>query len=124
LACTQESKQTFDYLLTHPEYSFWEKWAAHLSGSVVMCAVAKMRKRKYLIDDVRKALYSALDDMVACLGTSKFLGGESPNEADLNIYGILRSISGFKTEEDITTNTGIGEWLTRMKAAVGETQLA
>jgi len=118
----KESAETFDYLLTHPSFSFFEKWGAHLSGTLVMWLVSKSRKKKYKVDNEREALYGALNEFVEAVGRRTFLGGETPNEADFNIFGILKSIEGFRCEQDVFQNSKIGPWYQSMQRVVGGTR--
>jgi len=113
-----ESSETFDYLLTHPAFSMFWKYAGHASGTVVMNAVAMIRKRKFGLADERQALYDTLNAFVECL-EGDFLGGSKPCRADFNVYGILRSVQSFTTEADMFANSNIGGWYERMQHAVG-----
>ena len=62
-----------------------------------MTWVASRRLKKYKIckGQERHALYEALNMLATAVGSQGFLGGDVPNEADFNIYGILR----YKAEE-------------------------
>ncbi|KFH00582.1 prostaglandin-E synthase [Toxoplasma gondii VAND] len=117
----QESLETFSYLLTHPSFSYFQQLSGRWTGSVVMRLVAGQRKKRYAVDDVRQALYEALDDFRRAFeeSGSPFFGGAEPDEVDLAVFGILNSTEGCSVEKDILQNSSIVPWLTRMRQAVG-----
>lgn len=90
-----------------------------------MWAVARSRKKKYEVADVRVALYEACElfgDAVQ-KGGGRFLCGDKPGAPDFNVYGILRSTEGCQTERDIFQNcTLIKPWWDAMNEAVGPSQ--
>lgn len=116
-----ESIQAFDYITDVANFSWSQKIAAKWGGSTVMYAVSKRLKTKYNIVDERKELYDSMNlwmDEIATTG-KPFLGGDSPNMADLQVYGVLTSIEGLDTFHDMRKNTKSGVWYDRMKEAVG-----
>ncbi|KEP63400.1 UNVERIFIED_CONTAM: prostaglandin-E synthase [Hammondia hammondi] len=117
----QESLETFSYLLTHPSFSYFQQLSGRWTGSVVMRLVAGQRKQRYAVDDVRQALYEALDDFRRAFEEtgSPFFGGAEPDEVDLAVFGILNSTEGCSVEKDILQNSSIVPWLTRMRQTVG-----
>ena len=118
----KESQQTFDYLLTHKSFSFFSKWAVYWSGTVVMTLVAGSRRAKLGINkgEEREALYEAIKMFIKSLHGNKFLGGSTPNKADLNVFGVMRSIEGFDSQKDLFANVPeFRIWYKDMIAAVG-----
>lgn len=119
----QESLETFSYLLTHPSFSYLQQLSGRWTGSVVMRLVARQRKKRYAVDDVRRALYDTLDDFRRSFEESEtpslFFGGTQPDEVDLAVFGILNSTEGCTVEKDILQHSSIGPWLKRMRQAVG-----
>ena len=123
-----ESKETFNYLLTHDKFNWFSKMVVLWSGTLVMTLVAKKRLKSLGLEkgEEREALYDAVR-MFLSTGLAKhpFLGGEAPNKADFNIYGVMRSIEGFSTQDDLFRNVPeFGFWYSRMEAAVGESMAA
>jgi len=117
-----ESAETFRYLLTHPSFPWFAQRSAAFSGTVVMWAVAKSRKRKFGVADERTALYEALDAFAAAVkaGGGPFMGGDKPGAVDFNVYGILRSAESCQTERDVLAQCpGILPWYGSMREAVG-----
>lgn len=112
----KESAETFNYLLTHPQFSLFERHSAQLMGTLVMWLVSKRKKSKYQVIDERASLYAALNAFLEAKGSAPFHGGSKPNEADINVYGILRSIESFSCEKDILHYTKVGAWMHAMEA--------
>lgn len=80
----------------------------------------RLKKRHGLKDDVRQSLYDSCITWMKAIkekGTT-FLGGNSPNLADLAVYGVLSSIEGCSAFNDLLQNTTIGKWYYPMKEAV------
>ncbi len=66
-------------------------------GAAAMYFLSKRLKRRYgLKKDVRQSLYNDCDKWVMNLRRKrrKFLGGKTPNLADLAVYGYLSAIEG------------------------------
>jgi microsomal prostaglandin-E synthase 2 len=76
--------------------------------------------RHNLKDDVRQSLYDECNFWVKQLKkqNTKYLGGSSPNLADLAVFGVLNSIEGCNAFKDLLQNTRIGPWYYDMKVAV------
>jgi microsomal prostaglandin-E synthase 2 len=49
---------------------------------------------------------------------TKFMGGEVPDLSDLAVYGVLSSIEGCITFQDLLQHTSIGTWYYSMKEKV------
>ena len=118
-----ESKQTFNYLLTHKEFSAVSRFAVFWSGTAVMTWVARKRRKSLGIKagEERRALCEALRMFVETgLGTMNFLGGQEPSEADFNVFGVIRSMEGFDTQSEIFSSVlGVEAWYRRMSEKVG-----
>jgi len=121
----KESAETFSYLLTHPSFPWFAQRSAAWSGTVVMWAVAKARKKKFEVSDERTALYEAVGAFAGAVeaGGGRFLGGEKPGAVDFNVYGILRSAEACQTERDMLERCpDIHPWYNSMREAVGPSQ--
>ena len=63
--------------------------------------------------------FSACDKFIARKGEDRFLGGEWPNTADIEAYGILTTFNGTEVLDDICDHKPIfWQWFTSMKALV------
>ncbi|KAJ8908093.1 hypothetical protein NDN08_008188 [Rhodosorus marinus] len=117
-----ESMQTFDYLTTEGNFSWFVRETSRYSGAVIMYLVAKKLQKKYNIGDPREDLYGAVTSWVDTVNEkgTNFLGGSEPNVADLAVFGVLRSLLNFDTFDDLMANTELRPWYERMEIAVGE----
>jgi len=102
-------------------FSAWERNLVIYMGAGVMWLLSKrLKKRHNLKDDVRQSLYDQCNFWMKTLSKkgTPFLGGASPNLADLAVYGALTAVEGCEAFQDARDNTKIGEWFDSMKAAV------
>ncbi|XP_076922835.1 uncharacterized protein LOC143584743 [Bidens hawaiensis] len=116
---TSEALESFDYITSNGNFSFTEKYTVKYAGAAAMYFVSKKLKKKYNITDERKALYEAAETWVDALDGRDFLGGLTPNLADLAVFGVLRPIRYLRSGKDMVEHTRIGDWYTRMENAVG-----
>lgn len=116
-----ESLAAFDYCLTEGKFSATERYMSKYAGAVAMYFIAKKLKTKYAIEDEREALYSAIEAYMEAVGDRDFLGGSEPNMADLSVFGVVRSVAGLETFDDLMTHTSIKPWFARMTEKVGPT---
>jgi microsomal prostaglandin-E synthase 2 len=123
-----ESRETFDYLLTHRDFGWVAKQASYWAGSIVMNQVARSRLKKF--SHIQGHHKQSFFDACADLGKSAkigggFIGGTRPSGADLNAYGVIRSLEGTKSLREAIAG-GAGEefkqWYALMNETVGESQ--
>ncbi|CAI7772867.1 unnamed protein product [Closterium sp. NIES-53] len=100
-------------------FTAWERMMARYFGAGAMYVIGKKLKKKHGIADERADLYKAADEWVAALGDRKFLGGKTPNLADLAVFGVLRPIRHLTAGRDMVANSSIGPWYERMEEHVG-----
>lgn len=106
-------------------FSTWERYLVIYFGALVMWMLSKrLKKRHNLKDDVRQSLYDQCNHLMKTINKkgTKFLGGSSPNLADLAAFGVLTAIEGCDAWQDARNNTKIGVWFDDMKSAVMERQ--
>ncbi|XP_050363229.1 uncharacterized protein LOC126782107 [Argentina anserina] len=115
-----EALESFDYITSHGNFSFSERLVAKYGGAAAMYFVSKKLKKRHNITDARAALYGAAETWVDALKGRQFLGGPTPNLADLAVFGVLRPIRHLKSGKEMVENTRIGEWYSRMESAVGK----
>lgn len=115
-----EALESFDYITSHGNFSFSERIIAKYGGATAMYFVSKKLKKRHNITDERAALYEAVETWVDALKGRQFIGGSSPNIADISVFGVLRPIRHLQCGKDMVGNTRIGEWYNRMERAVGE----
>ena len=78
--------------------------------------------RHNLKGEVRESLYDECNYWLKAIKSkrTKYMGGDSPNLADLAVYGVLSSIEGCDAFKDLLSATKIGEWYFSMKENVQE----
>jgi len=118
----KESFQTFDYITEHGNFGWVQRQAARVVGATMMWGLSNRLKKKYGIEgDVREALYAMAEEWVEGLGDNPFMGGSSPSLADIEAFGVIRSVVGTDTFHDLQHNTRISGWYERMMKEIGET---
>lgn len=117
-----EALETFEWFASISGWNeFFPKWERNLmvyAGATAMYFIGKrLKKRHHLHDDVRQDIYAACDSWTTELNKrkSKFLGGKTPNLADLAFYGALTSMEGCQAFKDALNNTSIEPWFQAMK---------
>jgi microsomal prostaglandin-E synthase 2 len=124
-----ESRETFDYLLTHKDFGWVARSASYWLGSIVMHQVARSRLKKFTdIQGKHKQMFfdACVDLGVKAGSAGGFLGGKKPSAADLNAYGVIRSLEGTRTLRDAIAGGAGPEfkaWYERMNLAVGDSQM-
>ncbi|KAL5266660.1 hypothetical protein ACHWQZ_G003886 [Mnemiopsis leidyi] len=123
-----EAVTAFDYFTTNGNFSDFEKTYIRYVGAAAMYMIGKrLRKRHNLDRDVRSELYSGLNIWLRAMKGKKFHGGDKPNLADIEMYGMCSAFHGMPSWEDAVQNTKIEKWYNRMerylkkKSAIGLT---
>eukprot|EP00201_Polytomella_parva_P007689 CAMPEP_0175065878 /NCGR_PEP_ID=MMETSP0052_2-20121109/16187_1 /TAXON_ID=51329 ORGANISM="Polytomella parva, Strain SAG 63-3" /NCGR_SAMPLE_ID=MMETSP0052_2 /ASSEMBLY_ACC=CAM_ASM_000194 /LENGTH=346 /DNA_ID=CAMNT_0016332497 /DNA_START=59 /DNA_END=1099 /DNA_ORIENTATION=- len=115
-----DSVETFRYITSQTNWSWGTRELARWIGAILMWQVGKRLPSKYGIEgDIREALFAAIEEFVVALDTRAFLGGSTPNVADLSVFGVLRAVEDTPTFKDIMDHTGIKPWFSRMQDVVG-----
>eukprot|EP00658_Telonema_sp_P-2_P081872 TRINITY_DN8504_c0_g1_i6.p1 TRINITY_DN8504_c0_g1~~TRINITY_DN8504_c0_g1_i6.p1 ORF type:complete len:235 (+),score=74.68 TRINITY_DN8504_c0_g1_i6:74-778(+) len=113
----EESLQAMSYITAHPELS-WQLVTKYVSAGL-MYTISKMKlKKKYGITDERANLYQVLEEWAGAVGERKYLGGDLPSRADIEVFGMVRAIQGMDTFDDLQKNTSITRWYHDMQAVV------
>lgn len=122
-----ESLQAFNWFNEVGEwekhFSYWERNLVIYLGALVMWLLGKrLKERHHLKADVRLSLYEECDVWARAVKKkkTKFMGGDSPNLADLNVFGVLLAIEGCDAFKDLRENTKICRWFDDMKVVVAK----
>uniref|UniRef100_A0A7S0HU74 GST N-terminal domain-containing protein n=1 Tax=Hanusia phi TaxID=3032 RepID=A0A7S0HU74_9CRYP len=118
-----ESFQAFSYVQQVPTFSLLDKLSNHVAGATAMWLAQGKLKSKYKISDERQALALALAKWADALDRKPFLGGSSPNLADLCVFGVLRAVDGSATQT-VIEESPVSDWYGRMRESVGERGVA
>eukprot|EP00062_Callorhinchus_milii_P014882 gi/632964525/ref/XP_007898439.1/ PREDICTED: prostaglandin E synthase 2 [Callorhinchus milii] len=121
-----EALASFDYIVQEGKFGKVEGFFAKYFGAAAMYFVSKrLKSRHNLQDNVREDLYKAANKWVAAVGSHrKFMGGSTPNLADLAVYGVLRVMEGLEAFNDLMINTKIKPWYKQMEEIIQEKQKA
>lgn len=95
-------------------YPAWIRDLIVHTGATYMFLISKrLKKRNNISDDVRGEFYEVCNKWTNELEKLKtpFHGGNTPNLADLAVFGALNSFEGCQTFRDIMSNTKIGKFL-------------
>ncbi|XP_022125157.2 prostaglandin E synthase 2 [Pieris rapae] len=119
---TEEAIETFKWFEVvggwRESFPAWEVALMVYGGAAAMWIISKrLKKRHNIKDDERQSLYDAANDWMSAIqkkGTV-YLGGDTPNLADISVFGVLCSIEGCRAFEDLRQNTAIGNWFDNMK---------
>lgn len=115
-----ESFQAFRYVSEVPTFSAPSKVANQLAGSLAMWLANGKLKKKYKITDERKQLLETVQVWMDAVGSGPFLGGKEPHVADVVVFGVLSSIRGMATYDELmTAKPDLARWSNDMRAAIG-----
>uniref|UniRef100_A0A7S1CY25 GST N-terminal domain-containing protein n=1 Tax=Cyclophora tenuis TaxID=216820 RepID=A0A7S1CY25_CYCTE len=114
-----DAYRSFDYVSDVPTWSAFQKFSIRGVGSIAMYMAASRVKKKYNIEDERKALEEALQvwyNEALNRDEKQFASGANvPNLADLTVYGTLRSVEGLEAHDTFVRNGPVSDWYQRMK---------
>ncbi|XP_050508455.1 prostaglandin E synthase 2 [Diabrotica virgifera virgifera] len=124
---SEEALQSFNWFSEVGEWEAnfpsWERYLMIYVGASAMWLIGKrLKKRHNLKDDVRQSLYDECNYWLRAVKSKggQFMGGQTPNLADLAVYGVLSSIEGCLAFKDLLNNTKIGPWYFGMKQCISE----
>mmetsp|Transcript_40444 Transcript_40444/g.75769 ORF Transcript_40444/g.75769 Transcript_40444/m.75769 type:complete len:280 (+) Transcript_40444:44-883(+) len=115
-----ESFQAFRYVSEVPTFSAPSKVANQLAGSLAMWLANGKLKKKYNITDERKQLLETVQVWMDAVGSGPFLGGKEPHVADVVVFGVLSSIRGMATYDELmAAKPELARWSNDMRTALG-----
>ena len=107
--------RSFDYITKVGKFGWFEKRMIKYSGAFIMSLVAKKIKKREQIDDPEEFLKQKAGEWAAGLGNRKFMGGDSPNGADLAVHGIFQAVADLPAGKTMRENPAFDAWLGRME---------
>lgn len=112
----KESWECFEYTNNVQEWSYPERKVTHLAGAFFMMLANGKIKKKYGIVKEREELMAVLTDWTQAVGKKLFLHGNNITLPDLMVYGVLKSIQGLQTFNEIMSeNKDLADWYTRVE---------
>uniref|UniRef100_A0A7S1FUL2 GST N-terminal domain-containing protein n=1 Tax=Corethron hystrix TaxID=216773 RepID=A0A7S1FUL2_9STRA len=126
-----ESYEAFGYVNDAKGFTTVQKGLIRGVGSLAMLFAASKIKSKRNITDEREALRSALSKWAeeGLDGNGSYgSGAEHPDMGDIAMFGVMNSISGLRTHEEVILGRGgedanpvVLDWYLRMREQVGST---
>jgi microsomal prostaglandin-E synthase 2 len=109
--------RAFEYVHRVPTFDLKTKISNRVIGAFAMWAFARRKvKKKYGIEDERKALGEALETWGMEIQGKTYAGGEVPHTGDIAVFGCLRAIERMPVfGEVIEMNTDVQNWYESMK---------
>lgn len=103
----EESWECFEYAGNVPTWNVFTQWAVRGAGTVAMSLANGKIKKKYNIVDERKELKEVVNVWCDALQGKKFLHGEKPTMPDIMVFGVLKSIQGLRTFNEIMAENAV-----------------
>lgn len=114
-----ESWECFEYTNNVKEWNFLERKVTHLLGAFFMSLANGKIKKKYGIVDERAELKSVLNEWTSAVKGKEFLHGKFVTLPDLMVYGVLNSIEGLTTFNEIMENdAALSAWYKRVGSSI------
>ncbi len=110
-----DALKAFDYITQEGKFSWFQQRTIKYSGALVMKLVAKKSAKSQGIAHPQAHLTSCLKKWGEAIGTGPFLGGETPNGADLAVFGILKSIQNMPAFDLIAQQPQVLKWFERLE---------
>jgi len=115
----EESWECFGYVENVQSWNAANKFVTRVAGTGAMFLANSKIKKKYNIVDERKELKETIDHWTRAVGTKKFLHGDLMSMPDVMVFGVLRSISGLTTFNEIMARDAVLQaWYARMDEAL------
>lgn len=108
--------QSFNYITKVGKFGWFQKIMIKYSGALVMTLVAKKIKTREGITDPKEFLVAKSQEWVQGLAGRPFMGGDTPNGADLAVYGISRSVQGLQAGIILNENKTFSDWYLRVQS--------
>lgn len=119
------SVKSFDYITKVGKFSWFEKRVIKYSGALIMTLVAKKIKEREQIGDPDAFMKQKVDEWAEGLAGQPFMGGETPNAADLAVFGIAQSVAGLSAGRAFRENPAFDVWMKKLRETlICEKQIA
>jgi glutathione S-transferase len=120
----QESWECFEYTKDVKEWNPMVQLGTRAAGTVAMSLANGKIKAKYNIVDERKELEVVLLEWTSAVGDKQFLHGDQVSLPDIMVFGVLRSIQGLTTFNEIMEqNSSLRNWYQRVDKQTPTTEI-
>lgn len=110
------SLKGFNYITRAGKFSWWQRRVIKYSGAFVMTMVAKKIAKRQNIDNPEQFLRDKAAEWTDGLGAKAFIEGDTPNGADIAVYGIIKSVEDLNAGDMLKTSKPFWDWFERMEA--------
>ncbi len=110
----KSSLKSFNYITKVGKFGLKDKLLIKFSGAFIMTMVAKKIRKRCGIEDPEKFLKNMTVEWTTGLDRRWFNGGDTPNAADVAVYGICRIVADLEAGRIFRENTVFSEWFARM----------
>ncbi len=107
--------RSFNYITKVGKFNWFEKQTIKFSGAFIMTLVAQKIKKREGIEQPELFLKQKAEEWGKGLNGQPFNGGETPNGADLAVFGIVQSFLGLRAGQWLEENAGFSAWLQKVK---------
>ena len=115
----EESWECFEYAGKVETWSGFQQTLVRVVGTAAMSLANGKIKKKYNIVDERKELKDTVAVWCDALKGQKFLHGEQPTMPDIMVFGVLKSIEGLRTFNEVMDESPVlKEWYENVKSAM------
>lgn len=115
----EESWECFEYAGKVESWSWVQRNLVQVMGTMAMSLANGKIKKKYGIVDERKELKEVINVWCDALQGQQFLHGDQVTMPDILVFGVLKSIHGLRTFNEIMAeNSTLKEWYNNVEAAM------
>lgn len=112
-----KSIKAFDYITKSGKFNFFQRYMIKYSGAFIMHLVGKKSAKRQEISDTLSHFQNCLDKLNNTLSRQSYLKGQdSPNGADLAIWGILASIKELPDFKWVKEKPAVYSWFKRIES--------
>lgn len=112
----EESWECFEYAGKVESWSWVQRNLVQVMGTVAMSLANGKIKKKYGIVDERKELKEVINVWCEALQGQRFLHGDQVTMPDILVFGVLKSIHGLRTFNEIMAeNSVLKEWYSNVE---------
>ncbi len=116
-----DALKAFDYITHKGNFSWFQSRTIKYSGALVMIMVAKKTAKELNIVDPVAHFEAKIQEWANGLGEAVYMGGQSPDIADLSVFGMTMSMANLPAFELCKKNNRFWTWMTNMSK---ETQIS
>ncbi len=107
--------QSFDYITKTGKFKWHEQQTIKWMGAFVMTMVSKKIAKREGITNPDEFLRERAREWAEGLNGRHFMGGTTPNGADLAVFGIVRAVASLPAGKALAENRAFEDWRLRVQ---------